>query len=122
MWTWALVARGIAFLLQLFSAVASVDTVFVTLFPTTVETVDCKKVHKLLRAYEFPTTLITTVAVVVVGRVFCAWSEQLSLGSNPSLPLPSLINSSRFLWTSTPMKESCVALQKSCEVSQGEGM
>ena len=55
------------------SGVATV-TVFVTGYPTTVETV-IREVHKLLCSCEFPTTLISIV-LVVVGRF---WSVQKRL-------------------------------------------
>ena len=55
---------------ELFPATVSMDTAFVTEFPTTtVETLSCK-VHKLLCTCEFPTALLSIVLVEVSHTFF----------------------------------------------------
>ena len=59
----------------MFRTVVSVDTVFVTVFPTTVEILLSCGVHVLLCTCEFPTTFISIV-FAVVGHVL-EWSKTL---------------------------------------------
>ena len=93
-------------------------TVFLTLFPSTVERASCRA-HELLYTGEFPTTLISNVLVLVLFPVFAtriAWGE-LFLGTDPPPPPPPpphhaltpqtplprhLIYRMRFLWTLIP--------------------
>ena len=54
---------------EVFSRLVFLYTVFMTLFPTTVEKESCE-LHKLVRTAEPPTTLTSTVLVVAVFPVF----------------------------------------------------
>ena len=75
----------------LWSAVVFANAVFVTLFPTTFETVSWK-VHKLLCLCRFPTTIISIV--LMVASMWWEWAPQHTYLPPP----PRSINHMKFMW------------------------
>ena len=78
-----------SFLLLLFSALGSVDTVSETLLHTAVERTS-REAHKSLCIGEFPTTKTSIVPVVVVFPVIAGQSagDELVIGTRPFPPPP----------------------------------
>ena len=93
--------------------VVSMDTVFVTAIPTTVERFSCKSTQVTLHL-RVPLHFILTVLVVVdhfwgasVGKLL----ERVNIGIDNLLPTSSLINRKRFLWTLSTVKQTDIAVE-----------